>query len=154
MMGTNTFLTIDVGFNDSIAGMQKYVHYSRVLRCPDCEGERVKKIAEDAICRVCKGTGEHKDIPGEVCPSCLGTGIDSITCPTCKGDGIVTEETKLYVKIPKSVDNNMLLRIKEKGDQALNGNFGDLILLVKLGDHPEFQRKGFDIYSTKRITVT
>lgn len=153
-MGTNFFCKVNVDFAESIVGVQKYVQYMRVVRCSECKGERVKKIADDAICRTCHGSGEHASVLGEVCPTCLGTGVDSIDCPKCKGDGVVSEETQLLVKIPKSVDNGMLLRIKEKGDQALNGNYGDLILQVTLEEHPEFKRKGFDIYSTKKISVT
>ena len=48
----------------------------------------------------------------------------------------------------------MLLRIKEKGDQALNGNYGDLILHVILDEHPYFRRKAYDIYTDKKISVT
>ena len=48
----------------------------------------------------------------------------------------------------------MLLRIKQKGDQALNGNFGDLILKVVLDERPKFKRKGFNIYTDKKISVT
>lgn len=111
-------------------------------------------MADDVICRTCHGSGESASVLGEVCSTCLGTGVDSINCPKCKGEGVVSEDTKLLVKIPKSVDNGMLLRIKEKGDQAINGNYGDLILHVILDEHPEFKRKGFDIYTYKKISVT
>ena len=77
-----------------------------------------------------------------------------MNCTKCKGDGVVVDNTELHVKIPKSVDEGMLLRIKEKGDQALNGHFGDLILQVSLEEHPEFKRKGFDVYTEKKISVT
>lgn len=89
-----------------------------------------------------------------MCPRCLGTGVDSVSCPKCSGDGIVNQNMQLLVKIPKSVDDGMLLRIREKGDQALNGNCGDLILQMVLDEHPEFKRKGFDIYTEKKISVT
>jgi len=42
----------------------------------------------------------------------------------------------LSVNIPKSVDTGMLLRIRDKGHQAFNGEFGDLILKVKVEPHP------------------
>ena len=48
----------------------------------------------------------------------------------------------------------MLLRIKQKGHQALNGNFGDLIIEIALDEHPHFKRKGFDIYTDQKISVT
>jgi len=130
------------------------VAYPRTLQCPECKGKRVKKVDEDATCPTCFGSGEDPHAFGEVCPSCLGTGILSVNCPKCQGDGVVNQNVKLLVNIPKSVDDGMLLRVREKGDQALNGNCGDLILQVIVDEHPEFKRKGFDIYTDKKISVT
>ena len=147
-------MSVNVDFAESIVGAQKYVNYPRILRCGDCKGERVKKLDEDSQCRTCYGTGEDPQALGEVCPTCLGTGVDSVNCTKCQGDGIVHQSMQLLVKIPKSVDDGMLLRIREKGDQALNGSCGDLILQIVVDEHPEFKRKGFDIYTEKKISVT
>lgn len=56
--------------------------------------------------------------------------------------------------VPPSVDTGMLLRIKGKGHQALNGNLGDVIIKVKVLDHPRFKREGHDILSTEKICLT
>lgn len=130
------------------------MNYQRILRCGECKGERVKQLDKNTPCRTCGGTGEDARTLGEVCATCLGTGVDSVNCTKCQGDGVVSQNMRLLVKIPKSVDDGMLLRIREKGDQALNGHFGDLILQIDLLEHPEFKRKGFDIYSEKKISVT
>ena len=58
------------------------------------------------------------------------------------------------VTIPKSVDDGMLLRIRGKGHQAMNGEFGDLILRVIVKPHPNFKRDGFNIHSEVRIPIT
>ena len=50
------------------------------------------------------------------CSECAGTGLESVICDTCKGKGIVTMDANLLIKIPKSVDNDMLLRVKDKGN--------------------------------------
>ena len=60
----------------------------------------------------------------------------------------------LSVNITKSVDTGMLLRIRDKGHQAFNGEFGDLILKVKVESHPQFKRVDFDIHSIISIPVT
>jgi DnaJ-class molecular chaperone len=49
-------------------------------------------------------------------------------------------DANLLIKIPKSVDNDMLLRVKDKGNQALNENYGDLILMVKVKPSEVFTR--------------
>ena len=48
----------------------------------------------------------------------------------------------------------MFLRIKGKGHQALNGNLGDVIIKVKVLDHPKFKREGHDIFSTEKVCLT
>lgn len=58
------------------------------------------------------------------------------------------------VKIPRSVESGMLLRIKGKGHEALSGEPGDLILKMTVKDHNKYKREGFDIHSEKRISVT
>lgn len=48
----------------------------------------------------------------------------------------------------------MALRVRDKGHQASNETYGDLILVVKVKPNDIFQRKGFDIYSEKKISVS
>ena len=66
----------------------------------------------------------------------MGTGVLSTSCQTCNGNGIQQSDLTLSVNIPKSVDTGMLLRIRDKGHQAFNGEFGDLILKVNVEPHP------------------
>jgi len=48
----------------------------------------------------------------------------------------------------------MLLRIKGKGHDALNGKSGDLIIMIKSLQDKEFTREGNNILSEKKITFT
>jgi len=48
----------------------------------------------------------------------------------------------------------MILRIKDKGHEALNGTSGDLLLVVKIQDDPNYRREGFNIHSVKKISIT
>ena len=48
----------------------------------------------------------------------------------------------------------MLLRVRDRGHQALNGKAGDLILTINLLQHANFTRKDYDILSDVNITVT
>ena len=100
------------------------------------------------------GVGENMDVLGDVCPACNGTGVESISCDSCEGQGLVDENLSLMLKIPASVDTGMLLRVREKGNQALNGKCGDFIVNVVVRSHPKYERKGYDILSNRSITVT
>lgn len=61
---------------------------------------------------------------------------------------------QLLAKIPRSVDNGMLLRIRGKGNEALNGNPGDFIISVQVSPHKEYVREGLDIKSEKMISFS
>lgn len=93
-------------------------------------------------------------ITGELCADCWGTGLKSIKCEPCKGDGIISQEVKFCINIPHSVDTNMIMRVKEKGHQALNGSFGDLLIKINILPDKEFKRQGLNILSTVNVSVT
>jgi molecular chaperone DnaJ len=57
-------------------------------------------------------------------------------------------------KIPRSVDNGMLLRIRGKGNEALNGNSGDFIIAISVQPHEEYVREGLNIKSERKISFT
>ena len=135
-----------IDFPQVYTGVSKNFTYDRIQVCSNCEGARVKKTADDIVCPRCKGEGEDSFSPGDACKSCLGSGIASVACESCSGDGILKQKVKLGIKIPKSVDDGMLLRIKDKGHQALNGRSGDLIIQIELNPHERFTREGYDIH--------
>lgn len=106
------------------------------------------------VCSTCKGAGSSSSNQSVPCSQCAGTGLDSVVCETCKGIGMISQQTNLLIKIPKSVDQLQLLRVRERGNQALNENYGDLILDVRIKPSKIFVRKGFDVYSEKKISVS
>lgn len=44
--------------------------------------------------------------------------------------------------------------MSKKGNFALNGEPGDLLIKINVRPHPYFKREGYDIYTDKFITVT
>lgn len=42
--------------------------------------------------------------------------MESVECGTCQGQGIMNKKMQLFVRIPKSVEDGMLLKIREKGN--------------------------------------
>lgn len=58
----------------------------------------------------------------------------------------------LKVHIPAGIDDGKSIRLRGKGMPGLSGGkAGDLLLKVKVGKRPGFERKGMDIYSTVNI---
>lgn len=86
--------------------------------------------------------------------SSIGSCISYLKCESCDGTGLLKRMVKLSVKIPKSVNDAMLLRIKDRGHQLSNGHTGDLILQIDLQDHEHLTRDGHDLYCRQKISVT
>jgi len=64
------------------------------------------------------------------------------------------EETEtIYVSIPKGVDNNEIIIIREKGNILADTNKGDVKIFIKISNDTEFIRNGLDLILNKTITL-
>ena len=89
-----------------------------------------------------------------VCPDCGGTGkVVKDKCPDCGGAGYVSKRKRIMVTVPAGIDNGQSIRLPGKGDPGVNGGErGDLLVEIRVGSHPVFQRQDMDIYSTAHIS--
>jgi DnaJ-class molecular chaperone len=106
----------------------------------------------------------------DICSQCNGQGMITQTvrmgpmiqqiqqpCSHCNGRGKsfkinhVTENIK--VAIPKGAPNNHKITIYEKGDDIAGGDPGDLIVVVKEIKDEIFERKGYDLFINKDISL-
>lgn len=63
------------------------------------------------------------------------------------------EKETLYINIPKGIDNNEIIMLKEKGN-ILNENIkGDIKIFVNIENKSEFQRTGLDLFYYKTISL-
>ena len=61
---------------------------------------------------------------------------------------------KLSVTIPPGVETGSKIRLREKGQPSPNGGpSGDLILLIKVSDHPHFHRQGQNLNLTLPVSL-
>lgn len=67
-----------------------------------------------------------------------------------------TGETQtLTIKIPRGLQDNQKLRLKGKGMPGeFGGPAGDLYIAIHIRDHPNFERRGDDLYIKKEIPFT
>jgi DnaJ-class molecular chaperone len=64
------------------------------------------------------------------------------------------ESEKLAVTIPPGVDSGAKIRLRERGQPSPNGGpRGDLILLIRVSDHPYFRRSGRNLELELPITL-
>lgn len=65
------------------------------------------------------------------------------------------KKESLQVHIPAGIDEGQSVRLKGKGESGRYGKgAGDLLLKVHIRPHPEYTRKGSDVYITQSIPYT
>ena len=62
------------------------------------------------------------------------------------------EKEKLYVDIPKGIDNNEIINVKDKGN-IIGENKGDIRIHIKINNEHKFQRKGINLHMIKEISL-
>lgn len=143
-------------FAEAINGTQKQLTLSIADRCPECDGLGGKAVT----CSACGGSGQSARGGlfgmGSACPQCHGTGeIIQSQCRQCRGGGEVLRERKLTVKIPAGVKTGSKIRLAGEGGRGVRGGpNGDLILALKVEEHPLFRRVGDDVHIELPISFT
>lgn len=92
----------------------------------------------------------------EPCPTCGGSGeIAGATCHTCNGYGEVQRPRRLEVRIPAGVATGSKVRIAKEGQPGRSGGQkGDLLLVVTVRQHPQFERRGDDLHADIEVPLT
>ena len=65
----------------------------------------------------------------------------------------IFETEVLYVEIPKGVDDNEIISLKEKGNVVAEDCKGDVKMFVKVENTSVFKRSGLDLIIEKQITL-
>ena len=70
-------------------------------------------------------------------------------------EGIIkhTEIEKMYIQIPKGIDDNEILFYKDKGNWSTTGIAGDLKIIINISKHDVYERNGLDLVYTKTISL-
>jgi molecular chaperone DnaJ len=64
----------------------------------------------------------------------------------CKGRGFIRTKKSLKVNIPPGVDTGVRLKMRGEGAQGLHDTApGDLYIVLRVKEHPVFEREGDDI---------
>jgi molecular chaperone DnaJ len=78
------------------------------------------------------------------CPNCRGQGeIIKEKCPNCRGEGREWQPFETEIEIPRGVDNQQYLTLRNQGHAGQPGRpRGDLVVHFKVKEHPLFVREG------------
>ncbi len=159
MQGANLRTSVRITFEEAVFGTEKELDLTLKDECTVCHGTGAKAGTSASTCSKCGGKGQvvytQQSLFGMVrnvqtCPDCKGTGkIIKDKCPDCYGSGYINSKKKIKVVIPAGIDNGQSVRIRSKGEPGINGGpRGDLLVEVDVSNHPIFQRRDYDIFST------
>jgi molecular chaperone DnaJ len=111
-------------------------------------GQDVETPVELSLEEAFRGTTRTVRLQGaEVCSICGGTGeVAGAVCHTCEGTGQVGRERRIEVRVPPGVKTGSRVRVAGEGRPGIGGGPpGDLYLLVTVGAHNRFERRGDDL---------
>jgi molecular chaperone DnaJ len=149
--GSDRRQVLDLQLHEVITESRKSVSVRRHEFCTECGGKGTK-TGKRMTCPQCNGRGESAQRQGffelrQTCPRCQGEGaILADPCGTCRGDGRVEATRSVDVKVPAGSDTGLRLLLPGEGDAGQPGaERGDLELVVRIADHPDFQRDGTNL---------
>ncbi len=151
---------LEITFEDTMKGLSADLQIPRMEACTKCAGTGAEPDGGLVTCATCSGRGEVLYQQSflsirKTCPTCGGRGkVIRQACTLCRGEGFHRTEKKLKVNVPAGVDNGTRLRLTGEGNPGPPGSQpGDLYVVVKVADHPVFERREFDLHCTLPVNV-
>ncbi len=159
--GSSLRYDLNIKFNEAVYGTSADVHFSHDEVCDVCKGTGGAAGASRKTCPVCGGMGQVRRGGGfftitQPCTNCHGSGtVVDKPCTACHGEGIQKKNKTVSFKIPAGVDDGKRIVIRGMGDAGENGGpAGDLVVVLHVSEHPNFERSGNDLYCAIPISVT
>ena len=152
-------IELNLTFEEAIFGCKKTLEYAYKIPCDSCGGNGAKD-GKLQTCSHCNGSGNISMGGGfiniaQTCPYCRGIGSVALAhCKDCSGKGSKNNKASFKIDIPEGIDDNNQMRVTQKGNQAPNGERGDLYVVVRVQEHEHFLRDGDDIYFKAPILFT
>jgi len=157
--GADLHDTIDLAFDEALAGGPRSVTITRQVHCQTCRGLGRLAVAETR-CTYCQGSGVVKSARGHMvfskpCSPCAGRGrVGEATCPACGGRQLQMRSDTLVVNVPPGLADGARIRVPSKGHAGPNGTEpGDLYITLRVAPHPVFRREGDDIHMALPVAV-
>jgi molecular chaperone DnaJ len=158
--GEDQAFEIEVPFEEAVRGGKRVIVVPKEGSCATCSGTGAQPGSNVSSCPECKGAGTVSLSQGgfafsRPCPRCYGRGkIIDKPCSACGGTGNVVQRKRISVTIPPGVDNGSKIRLAGQGAAgAAGGPPGDLVLVVRLGPHRFFTRRGHNIYCEIPVNI-
>ena len=159
--GSDVETELHLTFEDAVRGVTTSVNVTTDARCHTCSGSGSAPGTRPDTCPRCGGTGSLQDNQGlfslsQICPQCSGRGtIVTHPCPTCGGSGVEHRNRSVKVRLPAGVEDGQRIRVKGRGAAGKGGGpSGDLYVIVRVGRHNLFGRKGRNLTLSVPVSFT
>ncbi|MBR1638433.1 MAG: molecular chaperone DnaJ [Treponema sp.] len=158
--GASLRYDLHIQFKDAVYGTNADIHFKHNEACSICKGSGAAPGASKKTCPTCNGMGQVRQGNGfftiqQTCPKCRGKGlVVDKPCASCRGSGIQEKSKAMSLKIPAGVDDGKRIVIRGQGDAGENGGpAGDLVVVLHVEQHPNFERDGNDLYCAVPISM-
>ncbi len=163
--GEDIRVFLNLSFKEAVFGCEKIIEVNKIEKCDACRGTGAKNGTEYSICPECNGTGQvhvtQRTFFGQMstvapCKTCNATGkVIKEKCSACQGKGTVKTRQEVKIKIPAGIDDGQIITIRGKGSASIkNGPNGDLVVNIKVEEHPILVREGFNLLLELPIPFT
>ncbi len=157
--GADVEAELHLSFEDAVHGVTTTVNVPQEGRCHTCGGTGAAPGSSPRTCERCQGKGVLDDNQGlfslsTICPTCNGRGtVVEKPCPTCAGTGRERRNRGVKVRIPPGVEDGQRIRVKGRGMPGQgSAPAGDLYVVVRVGRHRLFGRRGPNLTITVPVT--
>jgi molecular chaperone DnaJ len=158
--GEDVRYDLEIGFEDAVFGMTAEIQVPRMEACDRCDASGAEPGSGSTTCSTCNGRGQILYQQSflsvrRTCHVCGGSGkVVRNPCRQCHGQGYRQVVRKLKVNIPAGVDDGNRLRLQHEGQPGMNGGPpGDLYVVLKVREHPFFERRDSDLHCTIPINI-
>ena len=158
--GSDLRYDMSLAFEEAAVGVSTKIKLPKQELCGACHGTGAKAGTGATSCTACGGRGQLAYQQGfftitRTCPACQGAGqVIKERCPDCRGQGRLEKEKTIELRVPAGVDTGTRLRVPGEGEAGANGGpAGDLYVVLEVKEHPFFERRGADLYSTIPVSI-
>ena len=162
MKGQDIQKRMAVNLRDVIFGKKTDITIPVYETCPDCKGSGAVNSSDIVDCPTCRGTGYETVITQSLfgraqtkrtCSVCGGSGkYIKNKCTNCRGEGRIKVQKTVTVDIPVGIQTGQQIRFSGFGGKGINGGpNGDLYLQFLVKDDPRYKRDGDNLYVVEKI---
>jgi molecular chaperone DnaJ len=163
---TDVEVDLTVPLESIVSASEATVHVPRTVSCEVCHGTGAAPGTMVPLqCSACEGSGQRISTSKRggvaiqqisTCSVCHGVGkIIENPCDSCTGTGVQRRDEDLKIRIPAGIEEGTVLRAADHSEPSATseGRSGDLYVMVRTTPHPEFVRRGADLWRVATVSI-